>query len=105
GADRDRDGHALLELADLTFVDGTLEDHVVHVGDGGDGGAFVEVVGLDDRGALFYGDLEHHSLDGGLDQVRDFARTADSPLFHELQVVAGGLQLLFGEVVLEIDAG
>src|SRR5690554_1114314 len=63
--DGDFHGHPYRELADLGLVDLAHEKHVAQVGHRGDGGAVVEIVGLDHRVPRFNGHVEDGAAHGG----------------------------------------
>src|SRR5690606_16422135 len=57
----------LFYLSHLALVDLAFEDHPVHIGQGCQGGSFVEVVALYHLVPYFHRYIQHHSIDGGTD--------------------------------------
>src|SRR5690554_409434 len=101
--DGDLHGHAHGELPHFRFVDLAHEEHVAEVGYRGNGGAVVEVVGLDHRVARLYRYVEDGAGHGGTYQgVTGLCRALGDPGADEAQVVGGGAQLLLVVVVLQL---
>jgi hypothetical protein len=91
GADGQGEGHALPEQSHLGLVDVAVEDEVVHVSDGGDGGSVVEAVAHNHRVTLLDGDVEDESVDGGAYKRAAEGGTVLGDAFaYNLQGVLGG---------------
>ena len=100
-ADGQLDGHALADLADLRLVHIAAEDHVVHVGHGGDGGAVVEAVALDHGVTHLDRHVEDHAGDGTADlRGTRAACVARDAIADNLECALGVGQLLFGLAII-----
>ena len=92
-----------MQLADVRFVDVAPEEHVRHVGYGGDGRTVVERVGLDHRVSDLDRHVEDHTVDRRSDlRVAELLVAAGDAVLDDLQVLLGVQQFLLG--FLEVGA-
>src|SRR5690554_4209620 len=78
-------GKVFPDLANFRFVYLSIKDHFIYIGDGGDSGALVKIIGFYNLISHFYRHFQYHSAHRGPDHgIRCISITAGSSCFNDL---------------------